>query len=84
MFFFLCSDFEPDSVSLIGSHNNFRDKVESFLLMTDLLWGVAWTVDCGLLMLSVYLATAAVITWSFVPLFLKLMIKLSSQADMIF
>ncbi|GAA0161746.1 hypothetical protein LIER_17990 [Lithospermum erythrorhizon] len=34
-----------------------------------------------LLMLSVYLATAAIITWSFVPRFLKLMIKLSSQTN---
>ncbi|CAM8889402.1 unnamed protein product [Rhodiola kirilowii] len=34
-----------------------------------------------LLMMSLFLATASVLTWSFVPRFLKLMIQLSSQTN---
>ncbi|CAM8893754.1 unnamed protein product [Rhodiola kirilowii] len=34
-----------------------------------------------LLMMSLFLATASVLTWSFVPQFLKLMIQLSSQTN---
>lgn len=43
------------------------------------LAGICLVFDCRLLILSLYLTAASVLSWSFVPRFLKLMIQLSSQ-----
>ncbi|XP_021730202.1 K(+) efflux antiporter 5-like isoform X3 [Chenopodium quinoa] len=47
---------------------------------SGLLMGIA-SMGRLLLILSLYLATASILTWSFIPRFLKLMIQLSSQTN---
>uniref|UniRef100_A0A803M5E8 Cation/H+ exchanger transmembrane domain-containing protein n=1 Tax=Chenopodium quinoa TaxID=63459 RepID=A0A803M5E8_CHEQI len=47
---------------------------------SGLLMGIA-SMGRLLLILSLYLATASILTWSFIPRFLKLMIQLSSQCS---
>lgn len=45
-----------------------------------LCW-LAFVICCRLLILSLFLVAASVLTWSFVPRFLKLMVQISSQVS---
>lgn len=54
---------------LLGSNSRLRSRLKILFALSRLL------------ILSMYLSVASILTWSFVPRFLKLMIRLSSQVS---
>lgn len=80
----------PTLVNVISfSFSLFLFALSSLIFYMQLLNGAIeckstcwiWFAIVRLLVLSIYLAAATFLTWSFVPHFLKLMIQLSSQVS---